>query len=154
MVALTALAKEVAMPTALLPTTSNTSTNTATVHPTLTMASRIPWMALAAACLGGAVFAIGRYDASLWALAFLIAPDLSFLAGVGQQSAPGQLPPRAVPVYNLVHRPVVPLLLLVVSLVGAVPSAWSAVALAWLAHISIDHAAGYGLRTRDGWQRG
>jgi Domain of unknown function (DUF4260) len=58
----------------------------------------------------------------------------------------GQLHPRAVPLYNALHRFIGPILLAFVPgfLLGA---------LAWGLHIAIDRTVGYGLRSRDGFQR-
>ena len=58
----------------------------------------------------------------------------------------GQLHPRAVPLYNALHRFIGPVILAFVPgfLVGA---------LAWGLHIAVDRAVGYGLRDRDGFQR-
>lgn len=84
----------------------------------------------------------------------LIGPDLAFLAGIGQQAGHGLLPRRAVGVYNLVHRPWLPLVLvLVVSLDGqtnAQAAPYFVAGLGWLAHITMDRAAGFRLRDRDG----
>ncbi|GGR95720.1 membrane protein [Streptomyces aureoverticillatus] len=94
--------------------------------------------------------------AGTFALAFLIAPDLTFLAGLrdAPRTAHGQLPPRAVPYYNAAHRATVPLGLM--ALYTVVPLTWPPILAAlcgWLAHISYDRALGYGLRTKDGFQR-
>ncbi|WP_225987106.1 DUF4260 family protein [Streptomyces spectabilis] len=76
-------------------------------------------------------------------------------ASEAPRTARGQLPPRAVPYYNAAHRALVPLALLVVHTVA--PLTWPPVFAAlcgWLAHISYDRAFGYGLRTKEGFQRG
>jgi hypothetical protein len=39
------------------------------------------------------------------------------------------------------------------SFVGDSPAGFT-FALAWLAHIAVDRASGYGLRDKQGWQRG
>jgi len=83
---------------------------------------------------------------------FAIAPDLSFLAGMGGGLARGQLHPRAVPIYNAVHRYWAPVVLVAVTLVLHSPE-WLAAGLAWIAHISFDRSLGFGLRTREGFQR-
>jgi hypothetical protein len=59
--------------------------------------------------------------------------------------AKGQLHPRAVPLYNALHRFIGPILLAFVPgfLVGA---------LAWALHIALDRTVGYSLRTRDGFR--
>ncbi|MEU9590206.1 DUF4260 family protein [Streptomyces sp. NPDC048193] len=95
--------------------------------------------------------------AGLLAFVFFVAPDLTFLVGLSDapRMEKGQLPPRAVPFYNAAHRATVPLALVVVCAV--VPLAWApafAALCGWLAHISYDRAFGYGLRTKEGFQRG
>lgn len=47
--------------------------------------------------------------------------------------------------YNLAHSYVLPLLLVIVALILQIPPAL-AIALIWLAHISIDRACGFGLK--------
>ncbi|MCG8966829.1 MULTISPECIES: DUF4260 family protein [Streptomyces] len=95
--------------------------------------------------------------AGLLAFAFFLAPDLTFLAGLSDapRMEKGRLPPRAVPYYNAAHRALIPLALLVISTVT--PLTWApafAALCGWLAHISYDRAFGYGLRTKEGFQRG
>ncbi|MFF2025432.1 DUF4260 family protein [Streptomyces sp. NPDC058171] len=92
------------------------------------------------------------------ALLFAVAPDLALLVGIREHGGlvRGQLPPRAVPYYNLAHRATVPLGLAVLYAFAA-PEEWAplfAGLCGWLAHISYDRAFGYGLRTKDGFQRG
>lgn len=87
----------------------------------------------------------------------LIWPDLAMLVGMKESGTleRGRLSPRAVPYYNALHRMSVPLLIAV-----AYPfSPWDvpaffALLCGWMAHIAFDRAAGYGLRDRNGWQRG
>ena len=87
-------------------------------------------------------------------LVFVLLPDVALLAAAGARHAPGQLPARAVPLYNLLHHPAVPAVLLLAGVVGLLGSYWLVAGLAWAAHIAVDRGVGYGLRTRDGWQRG
>jgi hypothetical protein len=87
-----------------------------------------------------------------------IAPDLTLIVGPGGPHEPGQLPRGKVAAYNLVHRPIVPVLGLIVIpfLPDDGPSdntGLFTLALGWLLHIAADRALGYGLRTADGWQR-
>jgi hypothetical protein len=94
--------------------------------------------------------------AALLAVAFFIAPDLTFLAGIrdAHTAERGQLPARAVPYYNTAHRALIPLAL--IALYTVAPVAWAPIFAGfcgWLAHISFDRALGYGLRTKDGFQR-
>lgn len=97
------------------------------------------------------------WPAGALAFVFFIAPDFTFL--VGMSDAPrmgkGQLPPRAVPFYNTAHRALIPLALIVAYVVLPLVQ-WAplfAGLCGWLAHISYDRAFGYGLRTKEGFQR-
>jgi hypothetical protein len=116
-----------------------------------------PLMATAAVLLTAAmVFEMVRHgDATLWTgpLA-LIGPDLAFLAGIGQRAEQGRLPVRAVWVYNLLHRPWLPLIMLLVVSVDSQSNAQAApyfvAGLAWLLHITLDRALGFNLRAEDG----
>ena len=124
----------------------------------LAAARRAGWLSagLAALAFGGLEVA----NHGPWALAllivFVIAPDLTFFAGLKQapEMERGQLPPVAVPWYNAAHRAWVPMLLLAVYAVS--PLTWAplfAAALGWLAHIALDRSMGYGLRSAAGFQR-
>ena len=86
-------------------------------------------------------------------LIFGIVPHLTVLVGVGQPHARGQLARRAVPLFNAMHHPALPLGLLGLPAVGILPAFWLAGAFAWLGHIAVDLALGDGLRTADGWRR-
>jgi hypothetical protein len=123
-----------------------------------TPTKRAAYAALAAALLTSAILVIAR-DGALWQFfAFGAAPDLALFVSAGfaprantrkgtRPSGPeSALHPRAVPLYNALHRFIGPLILAFVPgfLVGA---------LAWAIHIAIDRAVGYGLRTPDGFQR-
>lgn len=107
--------------------------------------------ALTALAVAGAV-AWGTGASSV--LLFAVLPDLAFLLAIGQPAERGQLPSRAVPAYNLMHRPVLPLVLLGASVAGLLSQYWLVASLAWGAHLAFDRGCGYGLRTKDGWQRG
>ena len=87
-------------------------------------------------------------------LVFAVLPDAALLLAIGQPHRPGQLPPTAVPAYNLMHHPAVPAVLFALAALGLLGSYWFVAALAWAAHIAVDRGVGYGLRGRDGWQRG
>jgi hypothetical protein len=120
-----------------------------------------PLMATAGVLLTAAmVFEMVRHaDATLWTgpLA-LIGPDLAFLAGIGQPAEQGRLPTRAVWVYNLLHRPWLPLIMLLVVSVDGQSNTQAApyfvAGLAWLVHITLDRALGFDLRAEDGSVRG
>lgn len=89
-----------------------------------------------------------------WQLAaFAMGADIALLAGFGRGLAPGQLHPRAVPLYNALHRAAGPVALTALAVAGVVPVGFLAGGLVWGAHIAMDRSVGYGLRTRDGFQR-
>jgi hypothetical protein len=126
----------------------------ATLDTRTRMGRRLGYAAVALVLLGAALaVAIGR-STGYWQLAvFGIGPDLALLAGAGRGLARGQLHPRAVPLYNTLHRFWGPAALLIAALV-ALPDGYVVGALAWGFHIALDRAVGYGLRTPDGFQRG
>src|SRR5262249_16903775 len=114
---------------------------------TLIATRRSLYAGIALALLGACLAVQGSW----WiAVAFGIAPDLALLAGFGRGLAGGQIHPRAVPLYNALHRfhgPVV---------IGATFVALGLsplVPLAWALHVAIDRTVGYGLRAPDGFQR-
>jgi hypothetical protein len=84
-------------------------------------------------------------------LVFGIVPHLTVLVGFGQPHARGQLAPRAVPLFNAMHQPVMPLAVLGLAAAGVLPPFWFVGALAWLSHIVVDRGFGDGLRTKDGY---
>lgn len=108
-------------------------------------------VAAAFVILGGAVVLAVATDAPLWTVPLgVVLPDLAFLAGIGSAPAErGLMPPRAVPVYNVVHHSVTPLIVAAAAAaLGA--GAVAAGAVAWLSHIVWDRGVGYRLRTADG----
>jgi hypothetical protein len=126
------------------------STATADRKPT----ARLVYATLAALLVAAIAFEVASHGAGYWQLAaFGVGPDLALLAGAGAGLQKGQLHPRAVPVYNLVHRYWGPLALAAAASFGLVPLGFFVGALAWGFHVSLDRAIGYGLRTRDGFQR-
>jgi hypothetical protein len=86
-------------------------------------------------------------------LVFGIVPHLTVLVGIGQPHAPGQMASRAVPLFNAMHHPLLPLVILGLAAAGLLPPFWFVGALAWLGHIAVDLGFGDGMRTPDGWQR-
>lgn len=89
------------------------------------------------------------------AVGFFIAPDLTFLIGIGEPVESGRLPRRVVPWYNAMHRLRTPLALTAVVLTGSIvtgtdPGLFLVAGLSWIAHIALDRAAGYTLRNPDG----
>ena len=125
------------------------ATHTISTRPAL---RRGLFAALTALFLAGAIGAAVALGAGWWQLAaFALGPDLALLAGMGTGLAKGQLHPRAVRLYNALHSFWGPAALALAGIVlplGAVIGA-----LAWALHISIDRTVGYGMRTRDGFQR-
>jgi len=130
---------------------------------------RPAWLALGLALLAFAIFEVVVHDLGpALIIVFVILPDLAFLAGAGQPHERGQLPPRAVPAYNLAHRPAIPLVLIALSLAALLairiifqsgdafeaarrPALLAYVAgIAWLVHIAFDRALGFGVRGPDG----
>ena len=100
-----------------------------------------------------AIAVVVTRHAGWWPLViFAIAPDLSFLAGMSGDLQRGQLHPRAVPLYNAVHRYWAPVVLVAITFFIGSP-AWLGAGLAWIAHISFDRSLGFGLRTPEGFQR-
>ncbi len=61
---------------------------------------------------------------------------------------------RAVPQFNAMHHPLVPLVLLLAAATGFLAPVWLVGALAWLSHIVVDWALGDGHRGADGSRRG
>lgn len=86
-------------------------------------------------------------------LAFGIVPHLPVLLGVGQPHARGQMAARAVPLFNLTHHPVPPLVVIALAAAGLLSPFWLVGGLAWFSHIVMDLGFGHGLRTADGWRR-
>ncbi len=134
---------------------------------------RLMWLALGSALAVFAIFEVVVHDLGpVPIVVFALLPDLTFLAGLGQPHEPGQLPPRAVPAYNLAHRLLIPAGLILLALVGllmarllndeparfeaarAVPLIVYVAGITWLAHVALDRGLGFGLRAKDGWQRG
>ncbi len=89
------------------------------------------------------------------AIGSFVAPDLTFLVGVGDTVKQGSISTRSVPFYNAAHR--MPVALLFTTAIGIglaplsrLPLAGFVAGLSWMAHIALDRAAGYGLRNLDG----
>ncbi|WP_159792159.1 DUF4260 family protein [Puerhibacterium puerhi] len=118
---------------------------------------RAAWGALAAVMLAATLVGTITHGGATVALALLgvLGPDLALLAGAGQPHGAGQLPPRAVGPYNLVHRPWLPLAAIAGGALLDQPAAaaLSTLGCAWLLHVAVDRVVGYGLRAADGYQR-
>ena len=124
--------------------------------PARPVVSRVAWATLAVFLLAFIVLEVINHGGSalVAALLLMVAPDLTMLIGA-RDGGDGRLSPRAVPYYNAMHRPWVPLAVLVVYSAGGLGS-WVPLftaALGWLAHIALDRAFGYGLRESDGTRR-
>ena len=122
---------------------------------------RLAYAVLGLAAAGLAVAVVVTQHASWWQLVFFAAaPDLALLAGASSGLARGQLHPRAVPLYNAVHRFWAPAILIVLTFVLRSEAAdidpvyaWLGGGLAWTAHIAFDRSLGFGLRNAAGFQR-
>jgi hypothetical protein len=100
-----------------------------------------------------AITVVVTEHSSWWQLmVFAIAPDLALLFGAGPGLERGQLHPRAVPLYNAVHRLWVPAILVAFMVVLQSPG-WLVGGLGWIAHIAFDRSLGFGLRSPEGFQR-
>jgi hypothetical protein len=115
--------------------------------------ARLGWGAAAVAMLAGTVLQVQDHGGGWLALGFALMPDLGLFAGMQRGLQKGQLAPRAVPIYNALHRFVGPVVLAALTLAGVFPALWLSAALGWALHIAIDRAVGYGLRGADGFQR-
>ena len=114
---------------------------------------KLAYAALGIVATALAITVVVTYHSSWWPLVvFAIAPDISFLFGMSSGLARGQLHPRAVAIYNSLHRYWVPVALIGVTFILQSPE-YLAAGLAWAAHISFDRSLGFGLRTREGFQR-
>ncbi|MEO8462103.1 MAG: hypothetical protein ABI555_02735 [Chloroflexota bacterium] len=104
--------------------------------------------------LGVTLFANGQaqiHDLGLAPLlVFSIAPHMTVLLGIGQPHAKGQLAPRAVPLFNLMHQPALPLAVVATAALGVLPLFWLVGGLAWLGHIVVDWGLDDGLWTANG----
>ena len=126
----------------------------ATHQPARTAPGPVAYALLASALVVLIVVELARHDTGWWQLGvFGMGADLALFAGIGGGLARGQLHPRAVRLYNALHRFYGPGALLVAVAAGLLGPAWLVAALAWAFHVALDRALGYGLRTREGFQR-
>lgn len=117
--------------------------------------TRIAWLALALVLLGFSIFEGVKHGWGATAV-LLTAGLLPDVALIGAFAGGGMLRPARVAFYNATHTPAFAVALAVigvgVSFVAPEP-VWLPVflaGLAWLTHIAVDRAAGYGLRAPDG----
>ena len=116
------------------------------------MSPRIAYAALTALLIAALAVEVAATDTPWWlVVVFLLGPDVALFLGIGSGLEKGQLHPRAVPLYNALHRYWGPAALALASIV--LPEGWLAAALAWALHVSVDRTVGYGLRTPEGFQR-
>ena len=116
---------------------------------------RVAYAAVAVALLASVVALIVVWDAAWWqTVAFALGPDLAVLYGIAPGLARGQLHPRAVYLYNSLHRFSGPLVLAIAALAAGLPLGYVAGAIAWGLHVAFDRAIGLRLRSPDGFQRG
>jgi hypothetical protein len=115
-------------------------------------ARRSVYLALGAALTVIALVEMIRFGGATWfALAFVILPDVALVYGAATGLERGRLHPRAVRLYNAVHSFWLPLALMAVGLL--LPPVVFVAAVVWAAHIAWDRGLGFGLRTREGYQR-
>jgi hypothetical protein len=124
-----------------------TDMNTALTEQRSPAIGRTAFAVLFAGSLAAAIAVAGPSTWQIWA--FLAVPDVALLLGIAPGLQKGQLHPRAVPLYNALHRLGGPALLGLASI--WLGPAWLAGALAWAAHIFMDRCFGYGLRTPEGF---
>ena len=117
-------------------------------------AARLRYAALAVLVLTVTVLEAVKLGTGYWQIAvFGLGPDVALFVGAGRGLAKGQLHPRAVGLYNLLHRFWGPVALAALASFDVISIGFLIGALAWLFHIALDRAIGYGLRTSDGFQR-
>jgi hypothetical protein len=116
-------------------------------------ARRFAYAALTAALLALLIYEVAEHGHLPAALLGAVGPDLALLLGAGAGLAQGQLNPRAVPIYNAVHRFGLPALLIALASLDVIGLAWFIAGLAWALHVSLDRSVGYGLRDANGFQR-
>jgi len=114
----------------------------------------VAYAGLGAALLASAVTLIVVWDAAWWqTVAFALGPDLAVLYGIAPGHARGQLHPRAMWLYNTLHRFWGPLALGIAALTAGLPLGYVAGAIAWGLHVTFDRAIGLRPRSPDGFQR-
>jgi hypothetical protein len=121
------------------------------------MTGRVAFAVLAALLLALIAAEAIEHSTGYWQIAaFGFAPDLALFYGAGRGLAHGQIHPRAVGLYNIVHRfwgPIALAALAALATLGVLSVGFFIGALTWAFHVALDRALGYGLRTRDGYQR-
>jgi hypothetical protein len=149
--------------TSTIPTANAISlTNAKTGHDMITtttiqpraMTGRVAFAVLGALLLGSIAAEAIAHSTGYWQIAaFGFAPDLALVYGAGRDLARGQIHPRAVRLYNIVHRFGGPIALAALAALGVLSVGFLIGALTWAFHVALDRALGYGLRSSDGYQR-
>jgi hypothetical protein len=106
----------------------------------------IPGLALALAASSASDDGVGL----IVVIMFGVLPHLPVLLGIRQPRPRGHIGPRAVPLFNALHQPLIPAIAVGLAVAGLLPSLWLAAGLAWLGHIVLDWGLGAGLRAPDG----
>jgi hypothetical protein len=113
---------------------------------------RTLYLLLGAGLTAFALVEMIRFGGATWiALAFIILPDIALMYGAAPGLERGRLHPRAVRFYNVVHSFWIPLAFMLAGL-WLPPLVFTAGAV-WAAHIAWDRGLGFGLRSREGYQR-
>jgi hypothetical protein len=127
---------------------------TSTITQPRAMTGRIAFAGLAALLAAWIAIEVISKSTGYWQIAaFGVAPDLALFYGAGHDLARGQIHPRAVRLYNTVHRFWGPIALATLTTLGVLSVGFFIGALTWAFHVALDRALGYGLRTSDGYQR-
>lgn len=119
--------------------------------------TRVFWGALGLALLVFSIFQSVTYGWAAGAviIVFAILPDIALIGAFAEQ---GLLRPSRVRFYNLLHTPWIPLVVIAVSFLPWPSLGWGLrggheiflAGVAWLMHIAVDRALGYGRREADG----
>lgn len=123
------------------------------------MLKRVLWMLAAIAVVGVAIYesVLRGWSVGAVVIVFALLPDVA-LIGAFDPVRRGALRPERVRFYNIVHLARLPIALIALGslvqlprVVGVSPSALVyAAGVAWLAHIAVDRALGFGLRDAEG----
>lgn len=119
---------------------------------------RALWALLALFLVGFAIFEGVKYGwvATAILIAFAVLPDIALIGAFSDERP--RIRPESVKFYNLMHSPWIPLAIMLVALAPWPSLGWGLrggleiflAGLAWLAHIAVDRAVGYGVRNADG----
>ena len=114
--------------------------------------TRMAYLVSAGLLAAFALFEMVKHGGTTWlALVFVLVPDVALAYGAAPGLERGQLHPRAVRLYNVLHSFVVPGCLIVAGI--WLPPVVLAGGLLWAAHIALDRGLGFGPRSHEGFQR-